>query len=297
MQPNNFLHDGRQVSDRPENLVGPPALGYLVSWRRSWVVAQKCGGLRDGTIKHDKSSWRWHTKNCIVNLSYLLCCDGFRWVFNVSSSLLMYFGGGFWGNFYSYLYSLFIAWIFSLFYLVCFQLLSVFFPLCLQVCRFILQCSYCMRITCWVGGCGKLIGLAPFFVSCRGAMFVPRLCFALRILDFTVLFHFFKVFERGKQTSHTLPVRIGFGCFKSPVHRYTALTRSLICSGSSRVYPWNIYLAILYHYTLLLNRPTTPCLLFADIHVLFVSVGRLGRIRDAHTHASIPILDTTVQFA
>ena len=99
MQPNNFLHDGRQVSDRPENLVGPPALGYLVSWRRSWVVAQKCGGLRDVTIKHDKSSWRWHTKNCIVNLSYLLCCDGFRWVFNVSSSLLMYFGGGFGGIF------------------------------------------------------------------------------------------------------------------------------------------------------------------------------------------------------
>ena len=24
----------RQVSDRPENLVGPPALGYLVSWRK-----------------------------------------------------------------------------------------------------------------------------------------------------------------------------------------------------------------------------------------------------------------------
>ena len=51
-----FTFDGRQVSDRPENLVGPPALGYLVSWRRSWVVVRKFGGLRDGTIQHDKSS-------------------------------------------------------------------------------------------------------------------------------------------------------------------------------------------------------------------------------------------------
>lgn len=142
------------------------------------------------------------------------------------------------------------------------------------------------------------VGALLCFMSWCNVCSLALFCLEDSGTDFTVLFHFFKVFGRGKQTSHDLPVRIGFGCFKSPVHRYTALTRSLICSGSSRVYPWNIYLAILYHYTLLLNLPTTtPCLLFADIHVLFVSVGRLGRIRDAHTHASIPILDTTVQFA
>ena len=122
--PQLFIFDGRQVSDRPENLVGPPALGYLVSWWRSWVLVWECGGLRGGRKNYDKSAWRWsHQK--IARLchlrakfppktsgrwgenaerddsrgwGYLLGCDGFRLVFNVICWCFLV--GGFGGIFH-----------------------------------------------------------------------------------------------------------------------------------------------------------------------------------------------------